>query len=78
MQGIHLKYVQEEYDSNGTLTKFHLNAPENFNFAYDVVDELARTEPDRTALVWCGADGSERRFTFAEIKEYSDRAAAFL
>jgi acetyl-CoA synthetase len=77
MQGIHLKYVQEEYDSNGMLSKFHLNVPENFNFAYDVVDELARTEPGRTALVWCGADGSERRFTFAEIKEYSDRAAAF-
>ena len=27
--------------------------PENFNFAYDVVDVYAAECPDKCALVWC-------------------------
>ncbi len=54
----------------------NIEIPENFNFAYDVVDEYARVEPERVALVWCN-DNTERKFTFKELKEYSDRAANF-
>jgi len=57
--------------------KFRILVPEAFNFAYDVVDEYARTEPDRMALVWCDERGAEATFTFARLKEASDRAANF-
>lgn len=77
MQGIHLKYVKETYDENGALKSFHLNIPDDFNFAYDVVDEMARLEPNKTAMVWCGPNGEERRFSFAGLKDLSDRTAAF-
>ena len=53
----------------------HIRVPENFNFAYDVIDEYARLEPGKTALVWCDDHGGERIFTFADLKEQSDRAA---
>ena len=33
---------------------FEIIVPENFNFAYDVVDEWARTEPQKNAEV-CAA-----------------------
>ena len=56
---------------------FRLKVPEHFNFAYDVVDELARTEPDRLAMLWCNQAGEERRFTFREMKDLSDRTASF-
>ena len=36
---------------------FEIKVPEGFNFAYDVVDEYARTEPDKVALVWCDDRG---------------------
>lgn len=32
---------------------FRIEPPENFNFAYDVVDEYARLYPEKEALVWC-------------------------
>ncbi len=77
MQGLYKKYVTETYDGNGALTSFHLCVPENFNFAYDVVDEMARLEPGKTAMVWCGANGEERRFSFLDLKTLSDRTAVF-
>ena len=52
--------------------------PENFNFAYDVMDEWAREDPDRLALLWTSDRGEEQRFTFAQLKTASDRAASYL
>lgn len=56
---------------------FRLVIPENFNFAYDVVNAWAAEEPDREALLWTNPAGKERRFTFADMKELSDKTAAF-
>lgn len=55
-----------------------INVPEYFNFAYDIIDEYARLEPDRLALVWCDDNGEERNFTFADLKLWSDKTANFL
>ncbi|MCE5219006.1 AMP-binding protein [bacterium] len=54
---------------------YHLNIPDNFNFAYDVVDEYAASDPEKVALVWCDDSGREATFTFREMKLYSDKAA---
>ena len=54
---------------------FRIDVPENFNFAYDVVDEWARVEPDKRALLWCDDHDSERVFTFADISRLSNRMA---
>jgi acetyl-CoA synthetase len=52
-----------------------IRVPENFNFAYDVVDAVAAGEPARRAMVWCNDEGEERTVTFADLKAGSDRAA---
>ena len=57
---------------------FSIEIPENFNFAYDVVDEYARTEPERTALVWCDDNGGESVFSFQDLKIASNKTANFL
>ncbi|MDR2587575.1 MAG: AMP-binding protein, partial [Coriobacteriales bacterium] len=54
---------------------FRIEVPENFNFAYDVVDEWARTEPEKRALVWCNDADEERVLTFTEISRLSNRLA---
>ena len=54
---------------------FRIEVPEAFNFGYDVVDEWARVEPDKPALLWCNDDGEERRFTFSDISVLSNKAA---
>lgn len=56
---------------------FKIEVPDNFNFAYDIVDEYAENIPDKIALVWCNDKGDERIFTFADMKYYSDKAANF-
>ena len=56
---------------------FRVKVPENFNFAYDVVDALAHEQPNLKAIVWTNEDGDYREFTFAEMKEYSDKTASF-
>lgn len=78
MIGINEKYVNEIYDENGVIKEFSLNVPENFNFAFDIVDEIARIEPQKRAMVWCNPEGEEHIFTFADMKKYSDKTANFL
>jgi acetyl-CoA synthetase len=62
----------EDFSAN-----YKLQIPENFNFAYDVVDEIALQTPDKIAMVWCNDLGEEHIFTFGQMKAYSDRAANF-
>ena len=56
---------------------FKIKIPENFNFAYDVVDEIAVANPSKIAMVWCDDKGNEAIFTFGQMKYYSDKAANF-
>ncbi|MEI3377000.1 MAG: hypothetical protein V8R08_04085 [Coriobacteriales bacterium] len=57
-----------EFDSyEDFYENFRIEVPENFNFAYDVVDEWARVEPEKKALVWINDAGEERTFTFTDI-----------
>ncbi len=51
--------------------------PDEFNFAYDVMDAWAEEAPDKLALLWTNDKGEERRFTFADLKRESDRVAAY-
>ena len=72
--GIIERYCRTEYSSyEDFFENFTINVPDEFNFAYDVVDEWARTEPDKRALVWCDDNGAERTFTFSEISRESNR-----
>jgi len=54
---------------------FRINVPADFNFGYDVVDEWARVEPDKPALLWCNDAGEERAFTFTDISRLSNKTA---
>lgn len=56
---------------------FKLNIPENFNFAYDIVDVYAQTAPTKRALVWCNDLGGEKTYDFAELHRGSQQAANF-
>jgi acetyl-CoA synthetase len=49
--------------------------PENFNFAFDVVDAYAEDFPEKKALIWCNDHGEEKIITFGELKRLSDQAA---
>lgn len=63
---------QEDFVEN-----FKVNVPEDFNFGYDVVDVWAEQQPNKKALLWTNDRGESRQFSFAEMKEYSDKAASY-
>jgi len=73
------KYLEQtEFTSYQDFTdNFKIVIPENFNFAYDVVDEIALRTPDKIAMVWCNDKGKEAIFTFGQMKYYSDKTANF-
>ncbi len=54
---------------------YSVTPPAHFNFAFDVMDALAEEHPNQCALLWVGPDNAERRFTFADIRELSNRTA---
>ena len=60
-------FCKEQYDENGLLKSFELTLDDNFNFGYDVIDAIAKEEPDKLALLWCNPSGEERRFTFSDL-----------
>ncbi|NLK68008.1 MAG: AMP-binding protein [Clostridiaceae bacterium] len=59
------------------INNYSVNVPENFNFAFDVVDEYAKNDPEKKAIVWSNEFGEERTFTFADIKHYSNKTANY-
>lgn len=78
MSDFYKKLVKEEYNSSGELTKFEVDLADNYNFGYDVIDEIAANEPERAALYWVGENGEERIFTYRELSKLSNKAANML
>ena len=63
---------QEDFKKN-----LHFKVPENFNFAYDVMDVWAEEKPDKLALLWTNDKGECIRFSFKDLKEQSEQTAAY-
>ena len=64
-------------EENGILTKIAFQNEEKFNFAFDVVDALGTQKPEKLAMLHLSEDGTERRFTFQDMKKESARAANY-
>ena len=64
-------------EKDGVLTKIEFKNENKFNFAFDVVDELGRRKPDKLAMLHVSEDGTERRFTFDDMKKESARVANY-
>ena len=78
MRNINLRYVRETYDENGLLKHLDIDCPDDFNFGYDIVDDIAVNDPQRLAMVWEHENGECRKFTFADIKRLSDKTCNYL
>lgn len=72
------RYMTETWSHNGELADVRFTAGNNFNFAYDVVDERAVSDPDLDAMIYLDRNNVSRRITFAQMKDLSDRAAFHL
>ena len=63
---------------NDFIENYEIIVPQNFNFAYNIVDEWAKNDPDKQALCWTNDHGVNINLTFAQLKNLSDQTASFL
>ena len=73
---VYRKFIDRTVE-DGKLKAIFFKNEETFNFAYDVVDELGTNKPDKLAMLHVSEDGTERRFTFQDVKKESARAANY-
>ncbi|MBE6599649.1 MAG: cupin domain-containing protein [Ruminococcaceae bacterium] len=71
------KFIETKTDENGIFNGIGFKNIDNFNFAYDVVDEIAKKKPEKLALLHISSDKKERRFTFDDISRESNRTANY-
>ncbi len=71
------KFIRTKEDENHRLQNIEFLNADEFNFAFDIVDEIARKTPDKLAMLYVGNDMSERRFSFKDIKDMSSQAANY-
>ena len=71
------KFISTKEDENGLLTAISFQNEDKFNFAFDVVDELGRSKPNKTAMIHISDDLTERTFTFRDMKRGSAQAANY-
>ncbi|MBQ8309528.1 MAG: AMP-binding protein [Clostridia bacterium] len=74
---IYQKYIDVVENEKGTPTSIKFKNTENFNFAFDLVDELADKEPSKLAMLHIDQNKTERRFTFKDIKRASAQCANY-
>ena len=71
------QFVHGVEKEDGSLERLEFRNEDKFNFAFDIVDGLARREPDKLAMVHVANDMTERRFTFKDMKDASSQAANY-
>ena len=70
-------FVQPVENEDGSLKELHFAHEDEFNFAFDIVDGIARRSPDKLAMLHVANDMTERRFTFKDMKDGSSQAANY-
>ena len=78
LRNFYKRFLTDTFDENGTLVKLEMHVPENFNFGYDVIDEIAKGAPDHRAMVWVSETGEEKVFTYADLMKKSNQTANML
>ena len=74
---IYRQFIDITENENGTPLSISFKNTERFNFAFDLVDELAEKEPEKLAMMHISRDKTERRFTFKDLKKASNQCANY-
>ena len=71
------EFITTEEDENGYPVSVNFRNEDRFNFAFDVVDAIAKRSPDKLAMIHVSRDKTERRFTFNDMKRASAQCANY-
>ncbi|MBR0466595.1 MAG: AMP-binding protein [Clostridia bacterium] len=71
------KFITCTENENGYPLSINFKNEDSFNFGFDVVDRIAKKSPEKLAMLHIANDGTERRFTFRDIKRGSNQCANY-
>ena len=71
------KFIETKTNDKGALEKISFRNEDKFNFAFDIVDEIAKADPEKLAMIHLDKDKKERRFTFLDMQRYSAQCANY-
>ncbi len=74
---VYHNFIINEENEKGALKSIEFKNEDKFNFAFDIVDELGDTKPDKLAMLHIDKNKTERRFTFADMKRASAQCANY-
>ncbi len=74
---VYHNFIDVEENEKGIPLSIKFKNTEKFNFAFDLVDELSRREPDKLAMLHISKDKTERRFTFTDMRKASSQCANY-
>ena len=57
---------------------FPVEAPDYFNFGYDVIDRWAEKDRNKLAMIWRNQHGEEKHFTFHDLSRLSKKKTNLL
>ncbi|MCQ2354144.1 MAG: AMP-binding protein [Clostridia bacterium] len=70
-------FITVKEDENGAPKSIDFKNEDSFNFAFDIVDAIAKRDPDKLAMLHISSDKTERRFTFNDMKRNSNQCANY-
>ena len=71
------KFITCTENENGYPLSIEFKNEDKFNFAFDIVDAIARKDPEKLAMLHIANDKTERRFTFRDMKRASNQCANY-
>ncbi|MBQ7653790.1 MAG: AMP-binding protein [Clostridia bacterium] len=74
---VYKKYIDVQEDENGTPLSIKFKNIEKFNFAFDIIDEISKREPEKLAMLHVSLDKTERRITFTDLRKASNQCANY-
>ena len=76
-QWVSNKFIKTVEDENGLLQSIDFENEDSFNFAFDIVDAIAKKEPNKLAMIHLTRDKVERRLSFNDLKRASNQCANY-
>ena len=71
------EFITTVENEKGYLEKIDFKNEDRFNFAFDVVDAIAKKDPEKLAMLHLDKNKVERRFTFNDMKRASNQCANY-
>ncbi len=71
------EFITTAENEKGYLEKIDFKNEDRFNFAFDVVDAIAKKDPEKLAMLHLDKNKVERRFTFNDMKRASNQCANY-